>query len=93
MPDRFYQTYWKIVGEEVTKNILKVLNNQESIQRFNKIFITLIPKKHNPLKPTNYRPIALNNVIMKIITKTIANRIRSILRNLISEKESAFVHK
>lgn len=66
---RFYQTYWVIVSEEITYNILNILNNHESPHSFNKTFITLIPKQKKPTKPKGYRPIALCNVIMKIITK------------------------
>lgn len=36
------------------------------------------------------RPIALSNVFMKIITKSISNRLKKILPNIISENQSPF---
>lgn len=70
-----------------------MLNNKEDLKCFNNNFIKLIPKTTNPFKPMNSRPIALCNVFMKIITKTNANRIKPILPVIISENQSAFVHK
>lgn len=52
-----------------------------------------MPKKTKPTKPTDYSLVALCNVIMKIITKTIANSLKPILPTLISENQSAFVHQ
>ena len=47
-------------------NILKSLNAT---------FLTLIPKESGTEDPGKLRPIALRNVIYKIISKTIANRL------------------
>ncbi|GAU20573.1 hypothetical protein TSUD_33200 [Trifolium subterraneum] len=90
-PAKFYHTYWDIVGQEVTKEVLKVLNHGGNPQPYNKTNIWLIPKINNPVYPSDFRPISLCNVTLKIITKTIANRLKPILPTIISPNQSAFV--
>jgi hypothetical protein len=91
MPALFYQTYWDIVGKDVTEAALHVLNNKGTARHYNHTNICLIPKHNNPTHPSDFRPIALCNVTLKIITKTIANRLKTILPDVISQNQSAFV--
>jgi hypothetical protein len=91
LPALFYHNYWEIVGREVTEAVLDVLNNEGDPSQYNATHICLIPKIKNPLGPSDYRPISLCNVILKIITKTIANRIKAILPGIISHNQSAFI--
>ena len=57
----------------------------------NYIHIVLIPKRNNPLYITEYRPISLGNVVSRIISKVLENRVKPILPNVISDQQSAFV--
>jgi hypothetical protein len=92
LPALFYQNYWDIIGKDVTYMILEVLNNQGDPSQLNHTHICLIPKGNNPKNPSEFRPISLCNVSLKIITKTIANRIKNILPDVISQNQSAFIH-
>lgn len=68
-----------------------MLNEEQEFQDMNKTFIVLIPKCKNPSSPKDFRPISLFNMIMKIVTKTIANRLKALLPAVIDEEQSAFV--
>lgn len=92
LPALFFQKYWQIVGNEVLSLVLSILNDGKSPECINKTFIALIPKCKSPNSPKQFRPISLCNVVMKIVTKTIANRLKPFLPEIIDEEQSAFVH-
>jgi hypothetical protein len=87
----FYQKFWGEVGEKVTATCLNCLNNCEIPEGLNKTAIVLIPKVKNPSNLSDLRPISLCNVIIKIMTKMLANRLKLVLDDLISENQSAFI--
>lgn len=76
----------------VSKTILDFLNQGISLPNFNETHIVLIPIVKKPKRVTDYRPISLCNVVYKIVSKVIANRLKKILPSIISETQSAFVH-
>ncbi|EPS60814.1 hypothetical protein M569_13987, partial [Genlisea aurea] len=65
-PPVFYHRYWHIVGAEVSKTVLKLLNEQSMETSLNHTQLILIPKVATPEHLSQYRPISLCNVIYKI---------------------------
>jgi hypothetical protein len=57
----------------------------------NATFLTLVPKEERVTNLRNFRPIALCNVIYKIISKVIALRLKPILPFIISKEKSGYV--
>ncbi|KAK2383713.1 hypothetical protein QL285_071138 [Trifolium repens] len=54
-------------------------------------FLTLIPKKDHPQDLFDYRPICLIGSLYKVVSKVLANRLKSVLGKLISKCQSAFL--
>lgn len=57
----------------------------------NRTFIYLIPKVSSPEELTQLRPISLCNVLVKVISKVLANHLQSVLPRLVSGFQSCFV--
>ena len=91
MPPLFFQKYWDIVGPCVLNCVLQALNLGTMTPHANETYICLVPKTKDPQKITKFRPISLCNVIYKIMSKVLANRLKKILPKVISEVQSAFV--
>jgi hypothetical protein len=53
--------------------------------------IVLIPKVDNPVDLKDFRSISLCNVVYKIISKCLVNRLGPLLEGIVSENRSAFV--
>jgi hypothetical protein len=91
MSSFFFQKYWHIVGLTVSNAVLSVLNSGKILRKINLTHISLIPKKKNPERISDYRPISLCNVVYKIISKVLANRLKLVLPCIISDSQSAFI--
>ena len=71
-----------VEDSRVNRTILKALNTS---------FIALIRKQDNAQTPDRYRPIALCNVVYKIISKVVANKLKPLLPSLVSVEQSGYV--
>ncbi|CAM8968661.1 unnamed protein product [Rhodiola kirilowii] len=80
-----YQSKWDIVGDDVVKHVHKVLNNNMLDALLNETLILLVNKVKTVEPMEDLRPISLCNVVMKIITQVLANRLKEVLPDLISE--------
>lgn len=67
------------------------LKNKQMLKSLNSTFLALIPKKEGANRMDQFRPIALCNVVYKIITKLIAKRLKPLLGALISTEQGGFV--
>jgi hypothetical protein len=75
----------------VVSAVLGFLNGGNLLEEVNSMLLVLIPKVSNPQDLSQYRPISLCNVLYKLCSKTMANRLRLILDEIISDEQSAFV--
>lgn len=87
----FYQLHWDVVGPRITEAVLNFLNGGNMPEDLNQTTIVLIPKCKNPQEIKQFIPISLCNVIYKICSKVLANRLWVFLDGIISEEKSAFV--
>ena len=79
-----------MLGDEVYVAVLDCVNNYKIPKEINHTNITLIPKVKSPESMTENRPISLCNVIDKLVSKVLANRLKSIFPFIISKNQSAF---
>ncbi|XP_074298496.1 uncharacterized protein LOC141629381 [Silene latifolia] len=87
----FFQTYWHIVGSSVIRTCLYILNGGGIADEMNLTHIVLIPKKKDANHMADFRPISLCNILYKIVSKVLANRLKRFLDDIVSENQSALV--
>ncbi|GAA0138572.1 hypothetical protein LIER_00292 [Lithospermum erythrorhizon] len=88
----FIKKNWDIVGKDVTLETLEFLNGGHILKEINNTFITMIPKVDSPSSIGDYRPISLCNVIYKIASKVLVNRLKPDMNTLVSPFQNGFVH-
>lgn len=67
------------------------LDGRIDLGEFTYKFISLISKISQPEQVSQFRPISLYNVIYKIASKTLTNRLKVLLPCIVSKNQSAFV--
>ncbi|XP_040996130.1 uncharacterized protein LOC121242318 [Juglans microcarpa x Juglans regia] len=87
----FFLDHWGIVGMEVTQAVLDFLKNGEMPTSLNHTIIALVPKVNSPSSMNEFRPISLCNVLYKLISEVLANRMKKVLVGVVSWNQSAFI--
>ncbi|XP_056688407.1 uncharacterized protein [Spinacia oleracea] len=87
---KFFQTYWKTIGPEVTLATKSFFSHGKIPPFLNHTLIALIPKNDNPENPNHFRPISLCGTIYKAISKLLVSRLSPILQKHISPFQNAF---
>jgi len=88
---RFFQRNWEVLRDEVIGAVRNFFEVGVMPEGTNVTAIVLIPKKDQAGTLKDFRSISLCNVIYKIVSKCLANRLRSILHDIISPTQSAFI--
>lgn len=89
----FFQRHWHVTGRDVAEYVISIIEGRREMIYINATHITLISKVKNPLSFEELRPVSLCNVIYKIISNMLANRMKLLLPNIISCNQSAFTPK
>ena len=76
---------------DITKVVQEFFATGIMPEGVNETAIVLIPKIPHPQELKDFRPISLCNVVYKIVSKCMVNRLRPFLAELISENQSALV--
>ena len=94
--DGFSTNFCKVFWGKIGHFVVRALNNafiENSFSHNMKLgTIVCIPKEKKPrLFLKNLRPITLLNVLYKLASGSIANRIKSVLNQLISKEQTSFL--
>jgi hypothetical protein len=87
----FYKRHWHLVGDQITAEVLAILKGGGLPPEWNDTTVVLIPKVTSPEKMKDLRPISLCNVLYKVVSKMLANRLKLLLPDIIAPNQSAFV--
>lgn len=87
----FFQTFWSIVAKDVHKAVVQFFQSSWLPPKLNSNLVVLIPKVQGADSIEMFRPIALANFKLKIITKVMADRLAKIAPCIVSENQRGFI--
>eukprot|EP00253_Pinus_taeda_P032484 PITA_32484 len=87
----FFHEFWELIKGEVWDLVEESCSMHWVLPSLNSTFIALVPKSEEANTPDKYRPIALCNVIYKLISKVVANRLKPLLPLLILPEQTGYV--
>lgn len=82
----FFRATWTITGGDFVHAVQSFFDKGFLPKGINSTILTLIPKKDVAVYMKDYRPISCCNVIYKVISKILANRLKLLLPSFISLK-------
>ncbi|RVW83965.1 Ran-binding protein 1-like c [Vitis vinifera] len=95
-PDGFTMAFWLFCWDVVKPEIIGLFREfylHGTFQRsLNSTFLLLIPKKEGTEDLKDFRPISLVGSVYKLLAKVLANRLKTVMGEVISDSQHAFVH-
>ncbi|KAM6583445.1 hypothetical protein CsatB_010447 [Cannabis sativa] len=90
MTTDFFQKCWSIAKDDVINLVKQFFHNGSLPTDLNKTILVLIRKKI-AYGYGGFTTIALCNVVYKIVSKVVANRLKSVMPSIISDTQSVFL--
>ena len=87
----FWQFCWDIVKFEVMRFFAEFHHLDLFKRSLNATFIVLIPKKGSIEDLRDFRPISLVGSLYKLLTKSMANRLKRVVGRVVSNSQHAFM--
>ncbi|GKV26308.1 hypothetical protein SLEP1_g35639 [Rubroshorea leprosula] len=87
----FLKSAWLGIKEDFISFFSEFHQNGKLVRGLNSSFLALVPKKLNAVNLKDYRPISLIGCVYKLLAKVLANRLKSVMSDIVSETQSAFV--
>lgn len=91
IPNEFLKMYWPNLKVHIMAIVQGFHNNTIRLAEVNKANVVMVPKKDSPETVNDYRPISVINIIPKLLSKILANRLRVVMPRLISCHQTAFI--
>lgn len=88
---QFFKRAWSIVGVLLVEAVTECFETGRLLRQWNATTLMMIPKSECAQTVGEFRPIACCNVIYKVISKVLANRLAPILDRIVDKTQSAFV--
>lgn len=90
----FFKNYWELVSNDVWQMVSSAFSFGSFDPTLLAETLTVsIPLVDAPMSLKDFRPISLCNVLFKVISKVLVNRIRPHLDQLIGPLQSSFIPK
>ncbi|XP_035544681.1 uncharacterized protein LOC118348042 [Juglans regia] len=89
----FFQVCWEVVREDVMLVFQEFFSHGRFEKSLNATFIALVPKKAGAREVQDFRPISLVGSVYKILAKTLANRMSTVMEKIISKSQNAFANE
>ncbi|XP_074323202.1 uncharacterized protein LOC141660140 [Apium graveolens] len=87
----FFQSFWSVDGQDVTEFCRDYMATSLLPGEVNRKLVCLIPKVKMPETMAELRPISLCNMLVRIMSKVMSNRLKLVLNSIVSNKLSDFI--
>jgi len=87
----FYKKTWNLISSDIFMMVIEFFRTGKLPKGIGSSFVTLIPKTKGSCRFSQFRPISLIHGLYKIVAKLLSTRLKSILPDVISVNQSAFI--
>jgi len=94
-PDGFRPSFYRVAWPTVKCHIMRFLDafhcGEVDMDRINRSFMVLLPKKPDAVSVDAFRPICLQNCTVKTVAKVLTTRLQLHIHNLVDLNQTGFI--
>ena len=90
-PCGFFKTAWSVISQDFIVAVQSVFRFGFLPKGVNSTILALVPKKFDSMEMKDYHPIVCCNVLYKVVSIFLANRLKKLLPRIITKTQPAFI--